>query len=87
MVGHVHPEERCMHTGHPHTGVSVLTTHVHTGTGVHTLATRVYTRVQGCVHSPHVYTQVYMCFTCAQIWVYTRSRRVCTPRYRGACTH
>lgn len=71
-MGHVHPEERCTHTGHPHTGISVL-------------ATRVYTRVQGCMHAPRVYTQANMSSPRARIEVYTRSPRVYT-RVQG-CTH
>ena len=45
VVGH--SKERCTHTGHHHTGMSVLTTCV-------------YTLVQGCMHTPRVYTQAYV---------------------------
>lgn len=88
VVGHVHPEERCTHTGHPHTGVSVLTTHVHTGTGVHTLATRVYTCTGVRALTTCVYAQAYMCspHVCTDTSVHTH--HVCVQSGTGvhACT-
>ena len=87
MMGHVHPEERRTHTGHPHTGISVL-------------ATRVCTRVQGCMHAPHVCTQANMSapHVCTHRYVcvcahhrYTRvcvhSPHTCTRRHASHTTH
>ena len=97
VVGH--SKERCTHTGHHHTGMSVLTTCV-------------YTLVQGCMHTPRVYTQAYVCsshvhrYRCthAHTCVYTQvqgcmhapnvcthgnmcSPHMCTHRYVCVCTH
>ena len=97
VVGH--SKERCTHTGHHHTGMSVLTTCV-------------YTLVQGCMHTPRVYTQAYVCsshvhrYRCTQAHtcVYTQvqgcmhapnvcthgnmcSPHMCTHRYVCVCTH
>ena len=84
VVGH--SKERCTHTGHHHTGMSVLTTCV-------------YTLVQGCMHTPRVYTQAYVCsshvhrYRCTQAHtcVYTQVQgcmhapNVCT--HRGTFAH
>ena len=64
MMGHVHPEERRTHTGHPHTGISVLA-HVcaHGYRGACTHHTCVHRRT--CPHHTcaHIGTCVYVLTT------------------------
>ena len=72
VVGH--SKERFTHTGHRHTGMSVLTTCV-------------YTLVRGAC-TPHVCTHrhMYAHHTCTDTGVHMLTH-VCTHRYGGACTH
>ena len=75
VVGH--SKERFTHTGHRHTGMSVLTTCV-------------YTLVQGCMHTPRVYTQAYVCSPHVHRYRCTHAHTcVHALRYRHThiCTH